>query len=219
MVNSKTDKEAVATVEDPEHSRSKLKYLGGSNSDTFNNTLANQVVHTLWFKTTDEAGKTKLMTAALTALAGIKPRDEIEGMLAAQMVAAHSASMEAFRRAMIPDQTFEGRRMALDQANKLTRSFTGLLEALNRHRGKGQQKVTVEHVHVHAGGQAIVGAVEAGGRAPLENERQPHAQAVSHAPVAPLRSENEERQLVPISGDAERAVPHARGPITRRTQG
>ena len=26
-----------------------------------------------------------------------------------------------------------------------------LVEALNRHRGKGQQKVTVEHVHVHAG--------------------------------------------------------------------
>jgi hypothetical protein len=25
-----------------------------------------------------------------------------------------------------------------------------LLEALNRHRGKGQQKVTVEHVHVQS---------------------------------------------------------------------
>jgi hypothetical protein len=35
-------------------------------------------------------------------------------------------------------------------------------EALNRHRGKGQQKVTVEHVHVHAGGQAVVGMVEWG---------------------------------------------------------
>jgi len=33
------------------------------------------------------------------------------------------------------------------------------LEALQRYRGKGQQKVTVEHVHVNAGGQAIVGTV------------------------------------------------------------
>ena len=33
------------------------------------------------------------------------------------------------------------------------------LEALNKHRGKGQQKVTVEHVHVHQGGQAIVGRI------------------------------------------------------------
>src|SRR5215467_9650868 len=34
---------------------------------------------------------------------------------------------------------------------------------LNRHRGKGQQKVTVEHVHMHAGGQAVVGTVETPG--------------------------------------------------------
>ena len=44
--------------------------------------------------------------------------------------------------------------------NKLSRTYATLLEALNRHRGKGQQKVTVEHVHVHPGGQAVVGAVE-----------------------------------------------------------
>jgi hypothetical protein len=44
-----------------------------------------------------------------------------------------------------------------NQANKLSRTYATLIEALNRHRGKGQQKVTVEHVHVHAGGQAVVG--------------------------------------------------------------
>jgi hypothetical protein len=51
----------------------------------------------------------------------------------------------------------------LNQANKLSRTCTMLLEALNRHRGKGHQKVTVEHVHVHAGGQAVVGMVETQG--------------------------------------------------------
>ena len=60
---------------------------------------------------------------------------------------------------MIPEQTFEGHRENLNQANKLGRTYTILLDALNRHRGKGQQKVTVEHVHVHAGGQAVVGPV------------------------------------------------------------
>jgi hypothetical protein len=48
-------------------------------------------------------------------------------------------------------------------AVKLLRTFTMQVEALQRYRGKGQQKVTVEHVHVHAGGQAIVGAVTPGG--------------------------------------------------------
>ena len=59
--------------------------------------------------------------------------------------------MECYRRAMIAEQTFEGRRENLNQANKLARTYATLIEALNRHGGKGQQKVTVEHVHVHAG--------------------------------------------------------------------
>jgi hypothetical protein len=61
------------------------------------------------------------------------------------MIAAHSASMECFRRAMIDEQTFEGRRENLNQANKLSRTYTSLLEALNRHRGKGQQPVAAGH--------------------------------------------------------------------------
>jgi hypothetical protein len=37
-----------------------------------------------------------------------------------------------------------------------------LLDTLNRHRGKGQQKSTVEqHVHVHSGGQDVVQKPEA----------------------------------------------------------
>jgi hypothetical protein len=36
--------------------------------------------------------------------------------------------------------------------------------SVQRYRGKGQQKVTVEHVHVHTGGQAIVGSVSQSGR-------------------------------------------------------
>jgi hypothetical protein len=61
---------------------------------------------------------------------------------------------------MIDEQTFEGRRENLAQANRLSPTFATLLEALNLHRGKGQQKATVEHVHVHSGGQAVVGVVE-----------------------------------------------------------
>jgi hypothetical protein len=73
-------------------------------------------------------------------------------LLAAQLLASHNAAMECYRRAMVGEQTFEGRRESLSQANKLSRTYAVLLEALHRHRGKGQQKVTVEHVHVHSGG-------------------------------------------------------------------
>jgi hypothetical protein len=109
--------------------------------------------------------------------------------------------MECYRRAMIGEQTFEGRRENLSQANKLSRTYGTLLESLNRHRGKGQQKVTVEHVHVHEGGQAIVGNVEGGGmRTKWEN--QPHA--ITHAPGETLRSTNAERETVPVSSDGKR---------------
>jgi hypothetical protein len=126
-------------------------------------------------------------------------------------------AMECYRRAMIGEQTFEGRRESLNQANKLSRTYTALLEALNRHRGKGQQKVTVEHVHVHAGGQAVVGMVETpGGGDRTKSEDQPDAKQLTHARQPPMPSANEEGQRVPITGDAEWALPDARRKVTRR---
>src|SRR4029078_7173270 len=116
-----------------------------------------------FFENTDAEEMRRQRHAAVDALIGIAPRDELEGMMAAQLVAAHNAAMECYRRAMIGQQTFEGRRENLAQANNLSRTYAALVEALNRHRGKGQQKVTVEHVHVHAGGQAMVGMVETPG--------------------------------------------------------
>jgi hypothetical protein len=46
----------------------------------------------------------------------------MEGMMAAQLIAAHTAAMECFRRAMIGVQTSEGRRENVAQANKLSRT-------------------------------------------------------------------------------------------------
>ena len=48
--------------------------------------------------------------------------------------------------------------------NKLARTFTAQIEALKRYRTGGEQRMTVEHVTVNEGGQAIVGNVSHGGR-------------------------------------------------------
>lgn len=45
----------------------------------------------------------------------------LQGMIAAQLIAAHDAAMECYRRAMLSEQTFAGRRENLKQANKLPR--------------------------------------------------------------------------------------------------
>jgi hypothetical protein len=180
----------------------KLKYIGGSKFDAWNNTIASQATNSIWHGHNPDAERIhERQVASLSLLAGISPNDEFEGMLAAQLLASHNAAMECYRRAMIAEQTFEGRKENLGQANKLSRTHATLLEALNRHRGKGQQKVTVEHVHVHEGGQAIVGHVEGGGMR-TKTENQPHA--LGYAPGQTLRGENPERETVPIAGNGNR---------------
>jgi hypothetical protein len=189
-----------------------LKHVGGSSSDDWNHLVAHDTVQALWVKNSDPETRDRQLKAAVAALVGVSPRDELEGMMASQLIASHSAAMECYRRAMIGEQTFEGRSENLSQANKLSRTFTLLLDALNRHRGKGQQKVTVEHVHVHAGGQAIVGAVETpGGGDATKVEEQPHAKQITHAPEPPMRSLDARREHLPVASDGERPVP-----VTRR---
>jgi hypothetical protein len=214
----------TVVAEDPDNRKGRLKNIGGSQSDRWNNVLANQAVQALWVKNSSPEERDKQLSATLAALIGIAPKDELEGMMAAQLVAAHNAAMECYRRAMIGEQTFEGRRESLSQANKLSRTYAALLEALNRHRGKGQQKVTVEHVHVHAGGQAVVGMVatppgQPGGGDRSDSEDQPLAKQIAHAPQPALPCPDAGRNAVPISRDEERAVPDARGQGTRRTRG
>jgi hypothetical protein len=215
------DKKATTVVaNDPDELRGRLKHLGGSQSDCWNNVLAEQTVRTLWLKHSDKETTDRQISATLDGLVGIGPKDEFEGMIAAQLLAAHNATMECYRRAMLGEQTFEGRRENLSQANKLSRTYAVLLDALNRHRGKGQQKVTVEHVHVHAGGQAVVGVVESpGGGDRPKPEDQPHAKQITHAPQSAVWSADNEREPVPIAGDAERPVPTARGDVTGRSEG
>jgi len=99
---------------------------------------------------------------ALALLNGIHPQDEIEGMLAIQMIAVHNMAMETMRLAMVTGQPPQWIESNLNHATKMLRTFATQMEALKRYRTGGQQKVTVEHVHVTAGGQAIVGVVNRG---------------------------------------------------------
>ena len=109
----------------------------------------------------------KLVTVcnmAITILDEIRPRDVIEGMLITQMIGVHNLAMETLYRAMLTDQTFPGKEANVYQATKMLRTFTQQMDTLKNYRRKGQQKVTVEHVNVNQGGQAIVGSVSEGGR-------------------------------------------------------
>ncbi len=145
----------------------------GSTSDDFQNELFLQVANSLWLpEWKDEDDKIRAAQAAYDAMTQIAPRSELEGMLAAQMIATHNAAMECLRRAMIPDQALPSRDANLKHAAKLMSLYERQLAALDKHRGKGKQTITVKHLNVNEGGQAIVGDVSAG-----------NAQARSPAPT------------------------------------
>lgn len=101
-------------VGNPEDLEPTLKQLGGSQSDHWNNVLANQTLNTLWVSHSDDEVRDRQISATAAGLVGIAPRDELEGMMAAQLIAAHNAAMECYRRAMLSEQTFEGRRENLN---------------------------------------------------------------------------------------------------------
>lgn len=94
----------------------------------------------------------------LSVIKGIEPRDQLEAMLAAQIAAVHMATM-TFARRLGDVETIPQQDSAERAFNKLARTFVSQMEGLKRYRTSGEQKVTVQHVSVSEGGQAIVGNV------------------------------------------------------------
>ncbi len=100
-------------------------------------------------RATMEAAATELVAL----MADIDPRDAIEGMLATQMVAAHNMAMDRFRRVAAVESVRDahGAETNLHLADKLSKTFVRLSEALDRRRGRGPARVSVENVNVEVG--------------------------------------------------------------------
>ena len=102
MLNSKrqttkSKEPTIVVANDPKDRKGALKKVGGSQSDNWNHILANQAAHALWVNP-DATERDRQLSATVAALVGIEPRDELEGMIAAQLIAAHNAAMECYRR-------------------------------------------------------------------------------------------------------------------------
>lgn len=99
----------------------------------------------------------------LAMMAEFKPQDAFEGMLATQMSVTYIQALDCMGMAAINKEHLKFFERFQNQGIKLMRLYNYQLETLAKYRNKGQQKMTVEHVHVHDGGQAIVGNVTQGG--------------------------------------------------------
>jgi hypothetical protein len=140
----------------------------------------------------------------LAVVKGIKPRDQMEAMLAAQMAAVHMATMN-FSRYIAEADHLDHRDSAERTLNKLMRTFVTQMEALKRYRTGGEQTVTVQHVNVGEGGQAIVGNVTQGQQdvAPSRMSAQPLALTQGKTLPMPI-IESEKRAAVRVPRSARK---------------
>jgi hypothetical protein len=97
----------------------------------------------------------RLLNFMLAVVKGIKPKAQVEAMLAAQMAAVHVATMRS--AGLLGNTTTIAERDFAERAlNKLARTFTTQMEALKRCRTTGEQKAIVQHVAGTEGAQSVV---------------------------------------------------------------
>jgi hypothetical protein len=137
-------------------------------------------------------------SAALAIVNSVKPRNELEAALAAQMVAVHLMTMQIAARAI--KDLYDTRTAAV--AAKLARTFTIQMEALRATRSKSRtarQSIKVRkdlhqhvHYHDHRGGS--------------ESESQPHGPGAQAADqCAALPSPQPGGKVVPLSSRKRKA--------------
>ena len=111
------------------------------------------------------------VATGIDAAESIGAQNSLEKMLAHQLAVAHEASMRLMDRALCYDSggramkegdSVEACRLANAAARLLTVYQSGLL-TLQKLRTGGSQTVTVQHVNVQPGGQAVIGNVGGGG--------------------------------------------------------
>ena len=138
----------------------------------------------------------------LAGIAAMRPRDEAEAMLIAQMIATHELAM-TFARRLKRTENIPQQDSAVNGLTKLTRTYAAQMEALKRYRSGGEQKMTVQHVHVAEGGQAIVGNVSASAEGVGERKKsEDQSHALGYAPGVEMPRQVE-KERVPVSSSSD----------------
>ncbi len=111
-------------------------------------------------------------TCMANLLPTVRPQDETEALLAGQFIALQASAMECLRQGHFQDGFYHTERY-INLATKLFNAATQTMQALTKYRAKGQQ--TVQVIHVHNEGQAIVAQNLSSGGGVVEKSRiEPH---------------------------------------------
>jgi hypothetical protein len=131
--------------------------LSGTANARFAERLAHQVATSqIVPRGADDQEHADMAASAIAALKELAPSGAAEGLLAAQMVAAHNASLGLLRRAMVESQTARAIEESTRQYARLSEVFLKQLDRYARHRGRQRQTIRIEHVRVVEDGKVTV---------------------------------------------------------------
>ncbi len=163
-----------------------------------------------WYPDPDE------LNMILNIVAGVKPRNEMQAALAAQMVAVHLMTMKA-SKAALEGWGMDPRTAAT--AGKLARTFVMQMDALAKAKGKRTTRQTIKvshekHVHQHQHVHVDRGVGDFGGQA----HETGGASQPSERPALPCPEQGREIVRFP-RGEGAESVPIPRRDKPRRADG
>src|ERR1700719_2478593 len=99
-----------------------------------------------------------MLNAALATIDSMQPRSELQAVLAVQIIATGFAGLR-FLRQSHRNMTEEFINVYGNYAIKLLRLQNDLIQTFDRYQRGNKQTVEVRHVHIHSGGQGVVGII------------------------------------------------------------
>ncbi len=128
------------TDDEPSKPQSRAAAVPAAHSE-FRQRLITQIAEVMWFpKDMSETAREDRLIEAYDALVGIDPQDEVEGMLACQLVVTHRAALDCMRLSMASPATSGDRGDIIGQVERLLAIHTRNLAALDQHRARNKQR-------------------------------------------------------------------------------
>lgn len=144
-----------------------VRAFAGSADPLFADRLAEQLLNGVPAPANaDEAALDRRAGGILAQMRELGPRNGLEGLLAAQMVAMHGTACEFLRRAMLPEQPSHTVAALARLSTRMLTLFAQQTELLQKLRGCERQTLRIEHVRkVEDGGVSMSAEAERVARA------------------------------------------------------
>ena len=105
-----------------------------------------------------EALEEPTVNAALAIIDLMHPQSELEALLAVQIIATGFSGLRMLRQSQ-HHMTEDFIDVYGNYAIKLLRLQNDMIQTFDRYRRGNKQTVEVRHVHIHSGGQGVVGII------------------------------------------------------------